>query len=130
MPSSWDVVKSSLDGRTDAVLRYVDEVRFGPAYFTLWLGVEERTPGTSVYFGRFLELSSDGRFVVVERWDDLRVPNTTAVIVDCVERRIASLLHMGRGHIERVSFRDSGVVILHRDFDGTSWSNVVDEVDT
>jgi hypothetical protein len=110
------------------VLRYVDEVRFGPAYYTLALGAAEATPGTSVYFGDLLEFSPDGRMLVVLQWSGTREPDTTAVVIDCEERRTAALLHIGRGYVERIDFRADRIVVLYRRFDGRAWQNLVDEV--
>jgi len=107
-------------------LRYAGEVRFGPPCFTLELGTA--TPGTSVYFGDLLEFSPDGRMLVVLQWGSLRELETTAVVIDCVGRRTAALMHIGRGHVERVEFREGRVVMLYRSFDGETWRNIVDEV--
>lgn len=123
-----DVAKVSPNRQHAAVLRYVDEVRFGPAYYTLALGPTEATPGTSVYFGDLLEFSPDGRMLVVLQWSGAREPDTTAVIIDCEERRTAALLHIGCGHVERIDFRADRIVVLYRSFDGETWSNIVDEV--
>ena len=83
-----------------AELRFAGEIRFGPAYFVLWIDGRE-IPNR--IFGDCLQWSADGRFLVAQEWlttDYGSGPITCAAVMDVENGKIARMKTIQKGFAE------------------------------
>ena len=102
----------SPDGRHEAELRYVGEIRFGPPYHSLC--VDGISMGGRV-FGDAVLWSPDSRYLAVQEWlttDEAEGPITTLCVVDVVERRTCRLSRADGGFVEPQSFEGGAITYV------------------
>ena len=99
--------------KNHAELRFAGEIRFGPAYFSLWIdGREIRNR----IFGDGLHWSADGRFLVAQEWltTDYGIgPVTCAAVMDVENRKIARMKIIQKGFAEDFQWQDE--VLIYRE---------------
>tara|TARA_R110002050_G_scaffold14828_2_gene46428 strand:+ start:1752 stop:2147 length:396 start_codon:yes stop_codon:yes gene_type:complete len=100
----------SPDGRHDAVLITVGEIRFGPVYCELKIdGIAQ----INRIFGEELKWSPDSRFLAVEEWlttDYVSGPITRAAIFDLEAHRCTALKPAERGFCRDFHFEEKTFV--------------------
>jgi len=127
-----DIAASSPDGRWHLVLKYEDEIHFGPSYYSLWLRQDpvERYNrfhqlGATGYFGAASAFSPESRYLVVESWASLRAPDTTCIVLDLESGSEAELLHLGVGFVRKIGFDGNGknteVVLTVERYEKGNW---------
>ena len=94
-----DIIAPSPDRLHKAVLKYVDEIRFGPAYYSLT--VDKISFGARV-FGKSFLWSPDSRYFAVQEWEtrsESRGPQTRLLLIDLDLRQESVLSRAERGFI-------------------------------
>lgn len=93
-----------------AELRFAGEIRFGPAYFALWIDGRE-IPNR--IFGDCLQWSADGQFLVAQEWlttDYGSGPITCAAIIDVANWKIARMKIIQKGFVEDFQFEADALI--------------------
>lgn len=93
-----DVLISSPKNDRSIILEYFGEVPFGPPYFALWIEHQGNFVGSSTrdFYGDKAFWSHDGRYLALERWLSLEVPDNCLLILDLILARqcLAARLRM------------------------------------
>ncbi|MEZ4771138.1 MAG: hypothetical protein R2844_22305 [Caldilineales bacterium] len=79
----FDIKVPSPEGDLCLVLEYRGEVLFGPPFYELWIqvGDEHVGPGETEIYGDKAFWSADGRYVALERWCSLELPDNGLIIL-------------------------------------------------
>jgi len=97
----------SPDGRHEAALEWAGDVRFGPAYYRLYVH-GRRIPRR--LFGAELVWSPDSRYLLVQEWlttSERAGPHTRLVVLDLLEGRECALAEVRQGFVEPVGVEGS-----------------------
>lgn len=102
-----DIEIRSPQGDRNLILEYCGEVRFGPPFFLLWIqaGDEYVGPGETEIYGDKAFWSTDGRYLALERWYSLELPNNGLMILDLRTARRCLLERLGTGFLKDVTWR-------------------------
>jgi hypothetical protein len=105
-----------LEGTTEVVLEYAGEIRYGPTYHALWMRIDGRPedgryfgPGRNVHFREAMNVSTDGRYVVLDKCLQINRPDSSVIIIDAHEGREAELLHVESALVTAIAFEPDGV---------------------
>jgi hypothetical protein len=93
------IVSTSPDNSYKAIFEYANEIRFGPAYYSLKVG--DISFGGRVFGNAFL-WSPDSRFFAVQEWDstsETQGPNTRLLLIDLETQRECVLSRAEQGFI-------------------------------
>ena len=105
-----DIIVPSPDRLHKAVLKYVDEIRFGPAYYSLTIdkiAFEERIFGNSYLW------SPDSRYFAVQEWEttsESRGPQTRLLLIDLDLKQECVLSRAERGFIVPQKFEKDKLI--------------------
>jgi len=134
-----DIKVPSAGERWEVVLKYVDDIRFGPAYYHLTIR-DGRSPNADPQgprdqeFGATAKLSPDDRYLIVEQWLSLAHPDTVCLLLDLEQHRQSELLHIGSGFLRSAEFETSATqglqcrMEIDRFVGGSAWTKSSDQV--
>jgi hypothetical protein len=94
-----DIIVLSPDLLHKAVLKYVGEIRFGPAYYSLTI---DKISYTERVFGNSYLWSPDSRFFAVQEWETTSEnggPQTRLLLIDLDRKQECVLSRAERGFI-------------------------------
>ncbi|MCB9576332.1 MAG: hypothetical protein H6717_04845 [Polyangiaceae bacterium] len=133
-PRTLDITRASPDGRVLVVLEWLDEIHFGPPYYSLWMRPAGSTdllgPGRGRYHGGFARFSPDSRYLVIERWKSLRTPDNEVVLCDLELARETVLLASGPRFLREATRVGNDWRLSLEGFDGSAWSRSLESVGT
>jgi hypothetical protein len=111
------IISTSPDNTHKAVLTYLGEIRFGPAYYSLRMQdifFGDRTFGNSHLW------SPDSRFFAIQEWETIfegRGPQTHLLLIDVEDKRECVLSRADQGFIVPRSF-DQDKLIYTKEYYG------------
>jgi hypothetical protein len=94
----------------NVVMRFVGEIRFGPAYYSLV--IDELSFGNRV-FGNACLWSPNSRFFAVQEWETTSEghgPKTRLLLIDIIKKREYVLSRAEQGFIEPKKFEDNKLI--------------------
>ena len=112
-----DIMVPSPDSVHKALMNYVGEIRFGPAYYSLTL--DQISFGERVFGDAYL-WSPDSKFCAVQEWETTsegRGPQTRLLLVDLKGRKECILSRAEKGFIVPKLFED-GKLIYTKEYYG------------
>ena len=110
------IVSTSPDNKHQAVLGYLSEIRFGPAYYSL--AMDEIRFGERVFGNSFL-WSSDSRYFAIQEWGTVREgegPQTHLLLIDLDRRRECVLSRAEKGFIAPKKFENDKLIYVKNYF--------------
>lgn len=105
-----DIIVPSPDLLHKAVLKYVDEIRFGPAYYSLT--IDKISFGERVFGNSYL-WSPDSRYFAVQEWETAsegRGPQTRLLLIDLDLKQECVLSRAERGFIVPQKFEKDKLI--------------------
>ena len=105
-----DIIAPSPDVLHKAILKYVGEIRFGPAYYSLT--VDKISFGARA-FGKSFLWSPDSRYFAVQEWEtrsESRGPQTRLLLIDLELKQECVLSRAERGFIVPQKFENDKLV--------------------
>jgi len=109
MPIELNRIASSPNGQYEATLEWVGEIRFGPAYYRLY--IRGRVLSDRVFGSEFI-WSPDSRFLLVQEWlttSEAEGPNTMLVAFDVQHGRECALAKASHGFVDAIGVLDNVV---------------------
>jgi hypothetical protein len=99
-----DPVVPSPQGDRTLVLEYHGEVRFGPPYYLLWNQQDASYvgPGQSEIYGDKAYWSTNGRYLALERWLSLTMPDNVLEVLDLKSGRKCIVAQLGANFVQSV----------------------------
>jgi hypothetical protein len=107
-----NIVSMSPDGHHKVVLGYLDEIRFGPAYYSLIL--DNIVFGKRV-FGKSYVWSPDSHFLAIQEWETIHEghgPRTHLLLVDVENQREGILSRVEKGFIRPQKFEQNKLIYV------------------
>jgi|ERR671918_290710 hypothetical protein len=112
------IVSTSPDNKHNAVLEYLNEIRFGPPYYSLMIG--EVPFGERIFGGSYL-WSPDSRFFAIQEWkttSEGRGPHTHLLLIDLEMNRECVLSRAEKGFITPKKFEHSKLIYTKEYYGG------------
>ena len=116
----WDIATSSPQSDRSVILQYHGEVRFGPAYYLLWVQVDGEYvgPGETEVYGNKIFWAVDGSYIALERRFSLMTPDNGLLIVDLKTSQQCLLDRFGSGFLDSITWQHdedrSGCTVIYR----------------
>jgi hypothetical protein len=110
------IVSTSPDNKHNAVLEYLNEVRFGPSYYSLT--VDKISFGQRI-FGNSYVWSPDSRYLAIQEWETIseeRGPQTQLLLIDVESERECVLSRAKRGFIVPKKFEKDKLIYVKKYF--------------
>lgn len=113
MAGNFDEAFTSPDGKHHAALTYINEIRFGPAWFSL--EVDDYSFGDRTFGGKGV-WSSDSSIFCVTEWDTSDrsrsgVPTTWLVGIRVADMHVVTFQHVEHGFVYPQKFRNKSLVV-------------------
>jgi hypothetical protein len=112
-----DIVVPSPDRAHTAVMKYVGEIRFGPAYYSLAL--DQRSFGERV-FGKSCLWSPDSRYFAAQEWETMSEsdgPRTRLLLIGLLTERQCVLSRAEKGFIVPKKFEAEKLIYTKEYYD-------------